>query len=268
MKPVPREDRHKLVMVSVAIVVAGSSGVRSLLRTTVRAESADTEKIAACSLALPVATVSTRAASAEDSSSHTCLNTGSDAGSAAAAGSESEADAERDAGRTETPAAPNCVRDPFRPLTGTEIAERPAATPVAAAPAVPAPATRPPAVPVPVLPCALPAPPEPPDQPTRADNGLPKPPVEAKPGAVDLPVPQPSMPPGQSAPPAAPITLIGTVGDDRSAVAVFRVGDKTLFLRPMDAIAGSRVKRIEMGQVWLSCNNVRQLVRVGDEFKG
>jgi hypothetical protein len=253
-------------MVSVAIVIAGSTGVRSLLQTTVRADSADTEKIAACSHALPVATVSRRAASTEDTSAPTGLNRDGAASSATDAGRAIGDDTDRDFSHADTPVSPSSVRDPFQPLFGMPMAAQAAAPPVATTPAVPAPVHRLPVVPV--LTSAQPASTEPADPPFQADQDSPKPPVESSPRAPDPPQPQPSVAPAQPAPPATAITLIGTVGDDRSAVAVFRVGEKTLFLRPMDAVAGSRIKRIETGQVWLSCHNVRQLVRVGDEFRG
>src|SRR5687767_9600536 len=123
MQPVPPQDRPKLIAVAVAIPIALGFVARNVVGTRTLAEPADSKTVAMSSLA-PQAT-SPSASPSEDAIPSTAASN------------------EKTAEVPELGAVGQLrVRDPFRPVAGPIITERPAAPP---APAV-KPATSPPSL--------------------------------------------------------------------------------------------------------------------------
>jgi len=58
--------------------------------------------------------------------------------------------------------------------------------------------------------------------------------------------------------------LVGTVGEDPSGVAILRGGERSLFARVGQTVAGWRITRIRMGRVSLKRAAVRRVVHVGE----
>jgi hypothetical protein len=244
MKPVPAQDRPKVIAVSVALVVAVGFLGRNLMGTGALAQSNEPGQAAASAPAVNTAPEPASALGSVPEPSAAADIPGKPAGFG-------------DVGQI-------ALNDPFHPVAAIKIAEAPAA-PTPARPAAPAmtPAARRPA---PVLP-ALEV------EAATADRTMPTEP-EARPAAPAADTALAGARPADGHPnelpeaPTVPTTLTGTVGSGIRAVATFRAGEETVFARPQQVVAGWRVVRIEVGQVLLSHHNRRQLVLVGNSLPG
>jgi hypothetical protein len=274
MKPVAPQDRPKMVVVLFGIVIALGFVVRNLLGTQVLAGSSQ-------SVPPPAARVPGAAVAANATVDAEQVPA---SGAAAAASDAAFADAA-------VPVQP-WVHDPFHPIAHPTLTEHSAGVPASAVPLDRV---------VPVLPDtraageAAPRPAAPkrggavaqavkpaPGYPSRSGGWMP---VAlrsfgeqgrdggtrcAGPGfrAVEQPLPLPRDPARvAAADPAVPVTLTGTVGSGAAAVAMFRMGTESRFLRPQEVIAGWRVTDIQVGQVWLSRQGHRQQLHAGEPLE-
>jgi hypothetical protein len=239
MQPIPAQDRPKLIAVVIGIVIALVFVVRNLMGTQTLAQPKAEEKVTT-----NTAPAAPAAPPAEPTGTAAELSlAAADSASTGAGGS----------GLAELPP----LRDPFQPLEKIAIAP----APVAAAPA-PTPA----AAKAPVLPSFMPAPGQPAEVAIAVRSSAPALRVEPERDGPDASPAQPAEKSAAPAPasPSEEVRLVGTVRQNLSALAVFRGSERAVFIRPKEVIAHWRVIRIDDGQVRLSHNNTRELVRVGE----
>ena len=246
MQSVPPQDRPKLIAVAVALVVVLGFVARNIVGATTAAAPKPPQQIA---MSAPAASPAPAPAASP---------AGWAPGPAAASDSAGQAGGSAEAGWER-------LADPFHPVAGATGAGSPASAAPAAPRATPAPR---PAARVAIAPRLAPVRPAPPVR--MAARNIPAPrlaPGAAPSAAAARPGPAAKRPeaPSPAAPvaPSVPVALTGTVGIGAAAVATFRVGEATLFAQPEQIIAGWRVERIELGQVWLSHQHTLQVVYVG-----